>query len=86
MNPAEVPAELFNISVVEQQLIFSFHVHMLKHGGIASSGHGVTFHQGINEPAQILPPEINIVKVRRQGKNETSKDFHAQRHTVQLAL
>ena len=67
MNPAEVSAEFFNISVVEQQLIFSIHVHMLKHGGIASSGHCVTFHQDINKPAQILPKEINIVKVRRQG-------------------
>ena len=93
MNPAEVPAELVNLSVVEQQLICriapSIHVHMLRHGGIASSGHCVTFPQDINEPAQILPKlpqEINIIKVRRQGRNETNKDFRVRRHTVQSAL
>ena len=53
---------------------------MLKHGGIASSGHCVTFPQEINEPAQIflrLPEEIKIIKVRKQGKNDTSKDFES---------
>jgi hypothetical protein len=41
---------------------------MLKHGGVASSGHCVTFPQEINQPAQIFPrlsPEIEILKVRK---------------------
>ena len=43
-------------------------VHLLKHGGIASSGHCVTFSQDINQPAQIfprLPKEISITRVRK---------------------
>ena len=62
---------------------------MLKHGGVASSGHCVTFPQEINQPAQIfprLPPEIEILKVRKKGRNDTSKDFRVRRHTVQNAL
>ena len=53
------------MSIVEQQLISEIsscmNVHMLKHGGISSSGHCVVFTQEINHPAQILPrlpPEI----------------------------
>ena len=62
---------------------------MLKHGGIASSGHCVTFPQEINEPAQIFPrlhEEIKIIKVRKQGKTDTSKDFRVRRYTAQEAL
>ena len=93
MNPGEVPPKLTGLSVVEKQLICriapAIHVHMLKHGGIASSGHCVTFPQEVNEPAQILPrlpEEINVVKVRKQGKNDTSKEFRVRRYTVQSAL
>lgn len=47
-------------------MAFQVQVHMLKHGGINSSGHCVTFPQNIDEPAQIfprLPTEINVIKV-----------------------
>ena len=93
MDPGLVPAELTDLSVVEQQLICrispAIHVHMLKHGGIASSGHCVTFPQDVNEPAQIfpqLPHEINIIRVRKTGKNDSSKEFRVRRYTVQSAL
>ena len=93
MDPGEVPAELIGLSVVEQQLICriapAIHVHLLKHGGIASSGHCVTFPQDVNEPAQILPKlphEINVLKVRRQGKNDSAKEFRVRRYTIQSAL
>lgn len=62
---------------------------MLKHGGIASSGHCVTFPQQINEPATVLPKlpsEINILKVKRKGKNDSSKEYRVRRYTVQNAL
>ena len=62
---------------------------MLNHGGIGSSGHCVTFHQEVNEPANIfsrLPTEIEVLKVRKQGQNDTSKDFVARRYKVQNAL
>lgn len=59
---------------------------MLNHGGIASSGHCVTFPQEINEPATIfprLPHEINIIKVKKQGKNHSSKEFRVRRFKIQ---
>lgn len=93
MNPGKLLKELQGMSIVEQQLISKIspcmNVHMLKHGGIASSGHCVTFQQEINQPAQILPrlpPEIQILKVRKKGRNDTSKYFRVRRHTVQNAL
>lgn len=79
--------------IVEQQLICRIapciNVHLLKHGGIGSSGHCVTFPQKVNEPAQIfprLPSEIHILKVCKQGKNETSKNVRVSRSKVQNAL
>ena len=55
MNPKLLPSALYDLSIIEQQLISRIspciNVHMLKHGGIASSGHCVTFPQEINEPA-----------------------------------
>ena len=62
---------------------------MLNHGGIGSSGHCVTFSQEVNEPLNIfprLPKEIEVLKVRKQGQNDTSKDFVARRYKVQNAL
>ncbi|XP_061185109.1 uncharacterized protein LOC133193155 [Saccostrea echinata] len=93
MDPKSVPAELQELTIVEQQLISrispAINIHMLKHGGIAANGHCVTFQQQINEPAQILPKlpsEINIPKVRRKGKDESYKDYHVRRFIVQNAL
>lgn len=62
---------------------------MLNHGGIASSGHCVTFPQEINEPANIfprLPQEIQIIKVKKQGKNDTCREFRVRRLKVEQAL
>lgn len=43
MNPGKVPNVLSDLSIVEQQLICRIapciNVHLLKHGGIGSSGH-----------------------------------------------
>ena len=83
MDPKPVPTELQNLSLVEQQLICRIaplmHIHMLKHGGIAANGHCVTFPQNVNEPAQILPrlpQDISMLRVRRLGSNDTSKEFN----------
>ena len=47
MNPGILPKELSNLSILEQQLICRIspciNIHLLKHGGIGSSGHCVTF-------------------------------------------
>ena len=93
MDPGPVPEELQNLSITEQQLICrispAINVHLLKHGGIAAKGHCVTFPQEINEPAKNfprLPPEVNLVRVRKQGSNDTTKDFTVRRYTIQSAL
>jgi hypothetical protein len=93
MDPQSVPPELSDLSIIEQQLICRIspciNIHMLKHGGIASAGHCVTFPQEVNEPAKIfprLPSEINIVRVRKLGKNDTSKDYSVRRQKIQEAL
>jgi len=62
---------------------------MLKHGGIAANGHCVAFPQKIDKPAKILPnlpSEINIIKVRKQGQNDTFKDFNVSRYKIQNTL
>ena len=80
MDPQKLPTELSGLTIIEQQLICRIspclNVHMLKHGGIASSDHCVTFPQEVNEPAQIFPTrpnEINLIRVRKIRKNESSR-------------
>ena len=93
MDPLSVLEELSGMSDAEEMLITRLapivHVHMLRHGGIASRGHCIAFPQGIQEPATILlplPEEVDIIRVRRQGKNDTHKDFRVRRHHVKGAL
>ena len=93
MDPMCVPEELSGMSDAEQMLIArlapTVHVHMLKHGGIASKGHCIEFPQAVQEPATILPripAEVDIIRVRRQGRDDTHKDFRVTRHRVERAL
>ena len=90
-----VPEELSDMSDAEQMLIArlapTVHVHMLRHGGIASRsrGHCIAFPQAMQEPATILPrlpAEVDIIRVRRQGKDDTHKDFRVRRQRVEGAL
>ncbi|KAL9962439.1 hypothetical protein ACROYT_G031543 [Oculina patagonica] len=74
VDPMSVPEELSDMTDAEQMLISrlapTVHVHMLKHGGIASRGHCIAFPQAVQEPATILPrlpEEVDIIRVRRQG-------------------
>ena len=92
MDPMSVSEELFEMSDAEQMLIArlapTVHVHMLKHGRIASRGHCIAFPQAVQEPATILPclpREVDIIRVRRQGKDDTHKDFRVRRHRVEGA-
>ena len=91
MDPGPVPDIMQGLSLVEQQLISrispAVQVHMLKHWGIASSGHCVDFPQNVNEPAQILPhlPQ-QIIPIRKQGNNDTTKDFNVRRSVIQKVL
>ena len=93
MDPLSVPEELSGMSDAEHMLIArlapTVHVHMLRHGGIASRGHCIAFPQAVQEPATILPrlpAEVDIIRVRRQGKDDTHKDFRVRRYRVEGAL
>ena len=93
IDPMSVPEELSEMSHAEQMLIArlapTVHVHMLKHGGTASRGHCIAFPQAVQEPATILPrppAEVDIIRVRRQGKADTHKDFRVRRQLVEGAL
>ena len=59
MDPGDVPDQMANLTVVEEQLVCrlapAIPVHMLKHGGKAVNGNCVTFLQNVNAPSQILP-------------------------------
>ena len=90
MDPMAVPEILSDMSDTEQILIArlapTVHVHLLKHGGTASKGHCIAFPQAVQEPATILPrllAEVDIIRVRRQGKNDPHKDFRVRRHRVE---
>ena len=90
MDPMAVPEILSNMSDAEQMLIArlapTVHVHLLKHGGIAWKGHCIAFPQAMQEPATIpprLPTEMDIIRVRGQGKDDTHKDFRVRRHRVE---
>ena len=93
MNPGDVPAALSGLTLAEELLIGMLspciNVHMLNHGGLASSGHCVTFPQAVDEPAKIfprLPQEIDLIKVKKMGANDTSKDMKVRRKVVHNAL
>lgn len=93
MDPMAVPEILSNMSDAEQmpiaRLAPTVHVNLLKHGGIASKGHCIAFPQAVQEPATILPhlpAEVDIIRVRREGKDDTHKDFRVRRHHVEQAL
>jgi hypothetical protein len=93
MNPKLYPPEMSDLTVIEQQLISRIspciNVHLLNHGGIASSGYCVTFPQEVNEPAKLfprLPKEIEVPKVKKQGQNDTLKYFVVRRYKIQNAL
>ena len=93
MDPGLVPDELADLTDAEQMLIArlapAIHVRMMKHGGIGSRGHCVAFPQAVQEPTTILPrlpAEVDIIRVRRQGKDDTHKDFRVRRHRVEAAI
>jgi len=93
MDPMSISEELSEMSDAEQMLIArmapTVHEHTLKHIGIASRGHCIAFLQAVKEPATILshlPVEVDITSVRRQGKDDTHKDFRVRRHRVEDAL
>jgi hypothetical protein len=78
MDPKLYPPEMSDLTVIEQQFISRIspciNVHLLNHGGIASSGYCVTFPQEVNEPVKLfprLPKEIEVPKVKKQGQNDT---------------
>lgn len=80
MDPGKLPEELQGLTIIEQQLISRLspciNVHMLSHGGVASSGHCVTSPQEINEPAKIFPNSLK--KYRLLKLKSKAKMIHAE--------
>ena len=78
------------LSLVEQQLISAaVQVHMLKHGGMAASRYCVAYPQNINESAQILSnllQQIQSIRVRKQRKNDTTKDYNVRCSVIQKVI
>ena len=70
MDPMSVPEILSGMLDAELMLIArlapTVHVHMLRHGGIASKEHCIAFPPAVQEPATILPPAS-------RGTNYTGK-------------
>ena len=68
MDPMAVPEILFNMSDAEQMLIArlepTLHLHLLKHGGIASKGHYcISFSQAVqdrNRSFRTLPQQQSL--------------------------
>ena len=84
-----VPEELSGMSDAEQMLIArlapTVHVHVLKHGGTAWKGHCIAFPQAAQEPATVpprLPAEVDIIRVRRQGRVDTKKNTSGSEGTA----
>jgi hypothetical protein len=62
---------------------------MLKHGELAANDHCVAFPQEVSEPGKIFPKfpsDVNIIRVRKQGGNDTSKEFNVRWYKIQNAL
>lgn len=70
MNYGKIPSELCDRTIIEQQLISKITpcitVHLLQHGGIASSGHCVTFTQEVYQPSQITSRLSKDIKILSQ--------------------
>ena len=93
MDPMAVLEIFCGTPGAEQMLIArlapTVHVHLLKHGGIASKGHCIAFPRAVQELATILPwlpAEVDIICVRRQEKDDTHKNFRVRRRHVEGAL
>ena len=72
------PSFCLTCQMLIARLAPTVHVHLLKHGGIASKGHCIVFPQAVQQPATILPrlpAEVDIICMRRQGKDDTHKDL-----------
>lgn len=92
MHLAPIPPFLQNLTLIEEALISPYstvmHLHMLKHGMLASKGHIITIPQPmkIAKVLPLLPDELNFVLLRRRQKNNTTKLYAVHRHAVQNAL
>ena len=72
------PSFCLTCQMLIARLAPTVHVHLLKHGGIASKGHCIAFPQAVQQPATTLPrlpAEVDIICMRRQGKDDTHKDL-----------
>ena len=64
-------------------------IYRLPHGQYGYSGHVINLPQDAVSFASSLPrlpSELDVVLVRKEGTNQSHKDFHVRRHVVHTAL
>lgn len=94
MIPCDVPAELRNLTQVEEMLIARafpvIQVYIKPRGGQRGyKGHVITLPQDVEQFAKILPrvpADIPIILIKFRGNNEFSKEFKVRRQKVLDAL
>ena len=94
MIPDEIPEVLKNLSLLEELLICRhipfMHISRLRGGGqYGYRNHVIAFPQDVNAFAQQLPRSVSdsgIIIVRKEGLNNTHRDYRVRRNVVFNAL
>ena len=93
MDPGPVPTELLGLTQVEEMLISAvmpmMSIYRLPYGQYGYSGHVINFPQDVLSFARTLPrlpSQLDVVVVRKQGVDQTHRDFRVRRTVVEQAL
>ena len=93
MDPGPVPTELLGLTQVEEMLISAvmpmMSIYRLPYGQYGYSGHVINFPQDVLSFARTLPrlpSQLDVVVVRKQGVDQTHRDFRVRRTAVEQAL
>ena len=94
MIPDDIPAELMNLTFLEEMLISKICPHMciarLRSGGqFGYKNHVIAFPQDLNTLTRVLPRRLNdtgILIVRKEGLDNTHRDYRVRRDVVHNAL
>ena len=92
MHFEDIPPYLNNLSAVEKALISKItvctNVHMLRHGMLSAKGHSISIPQrmAIATKLPLLPEDVGLIILRRQGSNNTTKHYTVQRKKVEEAI
>ena len=91
-HPGPIPAELLDLTQVEEMLIspiLPMTVYRLPHGQLGYSGHVINLPQNVSSFVSSLPrtlPNMEILVVRKPTCDGNHKDFRVQRQKILHAL